>query len=64
MEHSLNGADSSLLRQFDNQVQVLKFSPSCLNGNEHCLTNAIKAIKETGKQKMRAENDNFKARSG
>lgn len=59
MEQGLNGAEFSILRQFDNQMQVLKFSQSCLNGNEHWLTNANKAIKETGRQK----NDNFKAGS-
>lgn len=62
MEQGLNDTEFSLLRQSDNQFQVLKFFLSCLNGNKHCLTN--KAIKETGKQKMRSKNDNFKARSG
>lgn len=46
MEQGLNGTEFSRLRQFENQMQVLNFSLRCLNGNEHCLTNANKAIKE------------------
>lgn len=29
MEQSMNGTEFSLLRQFDNQIQVLKFTLSC-----------------------------------
>lgn len=43
-------------------MQVLNFSQSCLNGNEHHLTNANKAIKGMGKQKVRNKNSKFKAR--
>lgn len=63
MEQGLNGTEFSLLKQFHNQMQFLNFSLSCLNGNEYCLTNAKKAIRGTGKQKMGAKNYNFKARS-
>lgn len=53
MEQGLNGTEFSRLRQFDNQMQVLNFPLRCLNGNEHRLTNANKAIKEQESKRWR-----------